>query len=152
MKVYRLSTETFIPASLDTVWNYFATPINLNEMTPPDMSFEILTNVEGVKMYPGMIIQYKVRPLLNIPMGWTTEITHCEEGKYFVDEQRFGPYALWHHQHHFKEVEGGVKMTDLIHYKAPMGFLGDIAVALFIKKQLEGIFEFRKKKVIELFG
>ena len=144
MKVYRLSTETFIPASLDTVWNYFATPINLNEMTPPD--------VEGVKMYPGMIIQYKVRPLLNIPMGWTTEIIHCEDGKYFVDEQRFGPYALWHHQHHFEAVAGGVKMTDTIHYAIGMGILGRIAYVVYVKNRLEGIFSFREKRVKEIFG
>jgi ligand-binding SRPBCC domain-containing protein len=152
MKVYRLSTETFIPASHDTVWNYFATPINLNEMTPPDMSFEILTDVQGVKMYAGMIIQYKVRPLLNIPMGWTTEITHCEEGKYFVDEQRFGPYALWHHQHHFEAVDGGVKMTDTIHYAIGMGVLGRIAYAVYVKNRLEGIFSYREKRVKEIFG
>jgi ligand-binding SRPBCC domain-containing protein len=103
-------------------------------------------------MYPGQVITYKVKPLLGIPLFWMTEITHVLPGKFFVDEQRFGPYSLWHHQHHFEAVEGGVMMTDIVHYKAPFGFLGDIAVSLFIKKQLNEIFEFRKKKVTELFG
>jgi ligand-binding SRPBCC domain-containing protein len=116
------------------------------------MSFESLTDVEGVKMYPGMIIQYKVRPLLNIPMGWTTEITHCEDSKYFVDEQRFGPYALWHHQHHFEAVAGGVKMVDTIHYAIGMGLFGRIAYAVYVKSRLEGIFSYREKRVKEIFG
>jgi len=121
-------------------------------MTPDYLNLKFTNELYGEEMYQGQVMTYNVKPVLGIPMFWMTEITHVEPKKFFVDEQRFGPYALWHHQHHFKEVEGGVEMTDLIHYKAPMGFLGDIAVALFIKKQLEGIFEFRKKKVVELFG
>ena len=103
-------------------------------------------------MYPGQIIEYTVKPLLGIPLYWMTEITHVEEGKYFVDEQRFGPYSLWHHQHHFREVPGGVEMTDIVHYKIPLWILGDIANALFVRKQLQGIFDYRFKKVEELFS
>jgi ligand-binding SRPBCC domain-containing protein len=103
-------------------------------------------------MYPGQIIEYKVSPVLGIPLYWMTEITHVEEGRYFVDEQRFGPYSLWHHQHHFRQVDRGVEMTDIVHYRLPLGFLGDIANGLFVKKQLEHIFEFRHKRVVELFG
>ncbi|MCG7858958.1 SRPBCC family protein, partial [Flavihumibacter sediminis] len=105
----------------------------------------------GAKMYPGQIIEYTVKPLFGIPLYWMTEITHVEEGKYFVDEQRFGPYSLWHHQHHFREVPGGVEMTDIVHYKIPLWILGDIANALFVRKQLQGIFDYRFKKVNELF-
>ena len=103
-------------------------------------------------MYPGQVIEYKVHPVLGIPLYWMTEITQVVQHKYFIDEQRFGPYELWHHQHHFKEVPGGVEMTDHVHYKLPFWFLGDIANVLFVKKQLKGIFDYRFKKVVEMFG
>ena len=103
-------------------------------------------------MYAGQLIEYKVRPVLNIPMYWMTEITHVVDQTYFVDEQRYGPYAMWHHQHHFKAIEGGVEMTDLVHYKIPYWFLGDVANAIFVRKKLQEIFDFRKVKVEELFG
>ena len=102
-------------------------------------------------MYAGMIIQYKVRPLLNIPMGWTTEITHCEEGKYFVDEQRFGPYALWHHQHHFEDKGTHVLMTDIVNYAMPLGILGRIAHAVWVKNKLKGIFDYRTHVIDRIF-
>jgi len=138
---------------MDEAWDFFSSPLNLQKITPPDMRFVVTSDyTQDTKMYAGMIIQYKVRPLLNIPLGWTTEITHCEEGKYFVDEQRFGPYALWHHQHQFEVVEGGVKMTDTVHYAIGMGILGKIAHVLYVKKRLEGIFSFREKRVKEIFG
>lgn len=151
MSVYSLKKTQFIPISLDAAWDFFSHPKNLAVMTPEYLNLKFTNELYGDEMYPGQVMTYNVRPVLGIPMFWMTEITHVMPKKYFVDEQRFGPYAMWHHQHHFEEVEGGVLMTDLIHYKAPLGFLGDIAVALFIKKQLEGIFEFRKKKVEELF-
>jgi ligand-binding SRPBCC domain-containing protein len=115
------------------------------------MGFYIISKHHGAKMYPGQIIEYTVKPLFGIPLYWMTEITHVEEGKYFVDEQRFGPYSLWHHQHHFREVPGGVEMTDIVHYKIPLWILGDIANALFVRQQLQGIFDYRYKKVEELF-
>lgn len=152
MAVYKLQKTQFIPVSLDVAWDFFSHPKNLAQMTPDYLNLRFTNELYGDGMYAGQVITYKVRPLLGIPMFWMTEITHVVNRKFFVDEQRFGPYALWHHQHHFNEVEGGVEMTDIIHYKAPLGILGDIAVALFIKKQLEGIFAFRKKRVEELFG
>ena len=151
MAVYSLKKTQFIPISLDAAWDFFSHPKNLAVMTPEYLNLKFTNELYGEEMYPGQVMTYNVRPVLGIPMFWMTEITHVVPKKFFVDEQRFGPYAMWHHQHHFEEVEGGVMMTDLIHYKAPLGFLGDIAVALFIKKQLEGIFVFRKKKVEELF-
>jgi ligand-binding SRPBCC domain-containing protein len=151
MHIYKLEKKTVLKADMVTVWNYFSTPLNLNELTPDDMSFEILTDLQGLKMYPGMIINYRIRPVLNIPFRWTTEITHCLEGEYFVDEQRFGPYAFWHHQHKFRQVEGGVEMTDIVHYGLPFGFIGRIANAIFVQKKLQGIFDYRDEKVKNIF-
>lgn len=116
------------------------------------MGFVITNGPIPEKMYPGMIISYKVSPLLNIPMSWVTEITHVEPGVYFVDEQRVGPYAIWHHQHKITPIEGGVLMEDIVTYRPPMGPLGKIANALFIKKQLKTIFDFRFQAVEEIFG
>jgi ligand-binding SRPBCC domain-containing protein len=98
-----------------------------------------------------MIINYKVRPFLNIPLRWTTEITHCEEGHYFVDEQRFGPYSFWHHKHFFKKVEGGIEMTDIVDYGLPMGMLGQIANSIYVEQKLQGIFNYRNEIVHKLF-
>ena len=151
-KVYTLQTEQFIPISLAEAWDFFSSPANLAKITPAHMGFHIISKHHSEKMYAGQIIEYTVKPLLGIPLYWMTEITHVQEGSYFVDEQRFGPYVMWHHQHHFKEVTGGVMMTDIVHYKIPLGFLGDIAHWLFVKKQLKGIFDFRFKAVIDKWG
>ena len=99
-----------------------------------------------------MLISYIISPFLGLKMNWMTEITHVKDGEYFVDEQRFGPYALWHHQHHFKAIDGGVEMTDIVHYKIPFWFLGDIAHSLFVENQLKAIFDYRFTKVVSLFG
>ncbi len=150
-KVYSLKTVQHIPVSLDKAWAFFSNPGNLKDITPADLGFRIISQHHGDTMYAGQIIEYKVRPVLGIPVYWMTEITHVEPRKFFVDEQRFGPYSLWHHQHHFREVEGGVEMTDIVHYKLPLGFLGDIAHALFVQRQLRNIFDFRFRRVEELF-
>lgn len=117
------------------------------------MNFIVTSNNGTVtKMYPGMIITYKVSPLWGIKMNWMTEITHVKENEYFVDEQRFGPYALWHHQHHFKEVVGGVLMTDLLNYAVPYGFVGRIANKLLVASQIKKIFDYREEAIAHLFG
>jgi ligand-binding SRPBCC domain-containing protein len=141
-----------MPISLTEAWDFFSSPANLQRITPAHMGFRIISRYHGEKMYPGQIIEYTVRPLLGIPLYWMTEITHVKEGVYFVDEQRFGPYALWHHQHHFFPIEGGVEMSDIVHYKIPMGPLGQFANTLFVAAQLRRIFDYRYKKVEELFG
>ena len=151
-KVYTLQSVEKIPVSIDTAWDFFSNPANLQAITPKEMGFEIISKFHGGRMYAGQIIEYKVRPLLGIPIYWMTEITHVEEKKYFVDEQRFGPYSLWHHQHQFKAIDGGVEMTDIVHYKIPFWVLGDVANSLFVKKQLEGIFNYRVEAVERLFG
>ena len=147
MKVYRLSRTQKIPLSLEDAWSYFSSPKNLQEITPDDLKFRILTDILEDKMYSGQIINYIVTPLLNIPMRWTTEIKHVEEGVYFVDEQRFGPYALWHHKHFFKAVDGGVELMDIVDYALPLGPLGRFAHWLFVRRQLESIFRYRSQKL-----
>jgi len=150
-KVYSLKTVQVLPISLEKAWDFFSSPANLAEITPKNLGFNIVSKYHGEKMYAGQIIEYKVSPVLGIPLYWMTEITHVEQHKYFVDEQRFGPYSMWHHQHHFKEVPGGVEMTDIVHYKMPFWFLGDIANTVFVKKQLQTIFDFRFKAVEKIF-
>ncbi len=150
-KVYSFKTIQQLPISLDVAWDFFSSPANLKKITPADMGFNVVSKYHGDKMYPGQVIEYKVSPVLGIPLYWMTEITHVEDKKYFVDEQRFGPYSMWHHQHHFKVVDGGVEMTDIVHYKLPLWFLGDIANTLFVKKQLQHIFEYRYKIVEQQF-
>jgi ligand-binding SRPBCC domain-containing protein len=142
-KVYELKTVQFIPAPIEQVWEFFSNPANLKNITPSNLGFEIISKHHGTKIYAGQIIEYTVKPVLGIPLYWMTEITHVEPQKYFVDEQRFGPYTMWHHQHHFTSVPGGVEMTDIVHYKLPLWFLGDIAHAIFVKKQLQQIFNYR---------
>lgn len=151
MAFYQLIKTQFVPATIGEVWDFISSPKNLKEITPDYMGFDITSENLPEKMYPGMIISYKVRPLFGIPMTWVTEITHVADKKYFVDEQRVGPYALWHHQHMIELTEKGVLMTDIISYKPPMGFLGSIANALFIRRQLEGIFAYREMALKKRF-
>lgn len=152
MQVKEKRWEQYIPQKLDEVWHFFSRPENLNEITPEDMSFEILSDVADTPMYEGMIIRYNVRPFFNLPMNWVTEITYVRDREYFIDEQRFGPYALWHHQHHFKAVEGGTLMTDILHYKIPFGIIGNLADAVLVEKKIEEIFQFRFEEVERRFG
>lgn len=151
-KVYSLKTVQRLPISMEQAWDFFSKPDNLKDITPSNLGFHILSKHHGPRMYPGQIIEYKVSPVLGIPMYWMTEITHVQDQKFFVDEQRFGPYSLWHHQHHFAAIEGGVEMTDIVHYKLPLWILGDIANTLFVRSQLRQIFAFRFRKTEELFG
>lgn len=151
MKVYSLKAEQFVNASIQECWSFFSNPRNLQKITPTDMGFEI-TDFDEKSMYAGQIIQYKVSPLFGIKLGWMTVITVVKEEKYFVDEQRFGPYTLWHHKHFFEEKDNGVLMTDLIHYALPLGFLGRIMNTLIVKNKLKTIFDYRKVKVDELFN
>jgi ligand-binding SRPBCC domain-containing protein len=152
MAVYSIKTVQQLPVPLSQAWEFFSNPANLQKITPAKMGFKTISGNHGGKMYAGQIIEYTVKPVLGITLYWMTEITHVKDHEYFIDEQRFGPYSLWHHQHHFRSLKAGVEMTDIVHYKIPWRILGDIANTLFVKKQLDGIFEFRFKKVEELFG
>jgi ligand-binding SRPBCC domain-containing protein len=152
MAVHSLQKIQFIPASLDQTWSFFSSSANLPLITPPEMDFRILSKYQGDRIYAGQVIEYKLRPLPGIRVYWMTEIIHVQEGVYFVDEQRYGPYSLWHHQHHFKEKDGGIEMTDIVHYKVPFGPIGDLANILFVQRQLERLFQYRHQQVEEIFG
>ena len=150
MKIFTLTKEQILPISVETAWEFFSNPNNLNKITPKDMSFEIRTELEG-EMYAGMLIDYTVKPILNIPMAWTTEITHVKKGEYFIDEQRFGPYKLWHHEHHFEKTKHGVLITDKLLYGLSFGLIGNALNSLFISRRIQEIFDFRYDKLNELF-
>jgi ligand-binding SRPBCC domain-containing protein len=152
MALHQLYFEQFVPASLDRAWDFFSSPANLKEITPPEMGFDITTPNLPPKMYPGMIIAYKVRPLLRIPTTWVTEITQVKEKEYFVDDQRVGPYSIWNHRHTFEERDGGVLMTDRINYVVPLGPLGNILNAVLIRRRIESIFTYRTRRIEEIFG
>ncbi|NER11476.1 Ligand-binding SRPBCC domain-containing protein [Muriicola jejuensis] len=151
MSMYRLTASQSFPISRETAWEFLSDPANLKVITQPSMGFEILCGAER-KIYPGQIIQYKVNPFPGYSTKWVTEITHVKDGVYFVDEQRFGPYALWHHKHFIHDIEGGVEMEDIIDYKLPLGILGDLAHPLVVKKQLVSIFQFREEQLNKRFG
>jgi ligand-binding SRPBCC domain-containing protein len=153
MAIYCKKTAQKLPISLEEAWDFLSSPYNLKTITPEHMGFKIKNDVkEGDKMFAGQIIVYDITPLPGYKAEWVTEITHVENLKYFIDEQRFGPYALWHHRHELVAIEGGVLMNDTIHYKVPFGILGRIANSIFIRKQLEGIFSFREQKLESMFG
>ncbi len=151
MKIYRLTRIQILPLSLSAAWDFFSSPRNLGEITPKKMNFKITSMSGGDKMYAGQIISYKVNVLPLVRMRWVTEITHVQQPGYFADEQRFGPYALWHHKHHFKEVEGGVEMVDEVDYAIPLGLLGQLAHAIFVKREVNRIFDHRYQVLEEYF-
>jgi len=151
MATYTLQRTQQLPISLEKAWEFFSSPKNLKAITPEYMGFNILSGVDK-NMYPGQIIEYTVKPVLGIPMYWMTEITQVRDLEFFIDEQRVGPYSMWHHQHFFKAIEGGVEMEDIIHYRLPLGPLGNIAHALFVKRQLKGIFNYRLTTLEEKWG
>jgi len=151
MKIYTLHKKQNLPITKEKAWEFLSSPKNLKTITPDYMGFNILSGADR-PMFSGQIIQYIVTPILGIKTKWVTEITHVEEGKYFVDEQRFGPYALWHHKHFINEIDGGVEMEDIIDYKVPMGILGQLVHPILVKPKLEEIFNYRTQKLEELFG
>ena len=151
MAVFQLHKEQKLPASIDEVWAFISSPKNLSRITPKNMGFEITTQYLKEEMYAGQMITYKVKPLAGIKTTWVTEITHIKDKSYFVDEQRVGPYSLWHHQHIIEAAPEGVLMKDIVSYKPPFGFLGSIANALVIKNKLNEIFEYRTKVLETLF-
>jgi len=151
MKIYRLHKKQKFPISIDKAWDFLSKPENLKIITPDYMSFDILSGADR-SMYPGQIIQYIVTPILGIKTKWVFEITQVKRQNYFVDEQLYGPYALWHHKHFIKAIDGGVEMEDIIDYKLPLGWLGQLVHPFLVKPKLEEIFEYRQKKLTELFG
>ncbi len=152
MAVYQFITKQFLPVPLEQVWDFIASPKNLKVITPPYMGFDITSENGDERMYEGMIISYKVSPVLGIKTTWVTEITKVKPFHYFIDEQRVGPYRMWHHQHFLEKVEEGTLMRDIVTYQPPLGFLGALANSVFIRKKLQGIFDFRAEALERIFG
>lgn len=150
MSVHSFEKKIILHCSQQEAWAFFCSPQNLKLITPDEMGFDIVGEAPK-KMYPGLLIQYIVKPLLGIPTTWVTEITHVQEPHFFVDEQRVGPYSMWHHQHHFTETSDGILMHDIVTYILPFGFLGDLVHSL-VKKKLNRIFDYRTEKIEQLFG
>lgn len=148
--IYTLRVSQWLNISMNEAWEFFSSPGNLAKITPPHMGF-VITSGNPAKMFAGQIITYKVSPIPGIKTNWVTEITHVDEQQYFVDEQRFGPYSMWHHEHHFEIQDNGILMTDRVSYKLPFGFLGKIAHWLFVKKQLQQIFDYREEVLKKTF-
>ena len=149
--IYTLEASQELNIPLTEAWGYFSSPSNLSNITPPKMGFNI-TSIVNEKAYQGQIITYKVSPVSFIKMNWVTEITAVKEEEFFIDEQRFGPYSMWHHEHFFESLQNGnTLMKDKISYKIPFGFLGNIAHVLFVKKQLKSIFEYREEVLDDIF-
>ena len=152
MSNYSLSRKALLPIALEEAWTFFTQPENLKKITPPKMGFDITGRSADGPVYPGMIITYKVSPLLGIKMNWMTEITHVRENQFFVDEQRLGPYKIWHHEHHFEQTNDGVLMTDIVHYATPWYVPDFIVHPLIIKPQLNEIFDYRTQVLEKLFN
>ena len=148
--MYQLHETQWLPVERAKLWDFVSDPRNLSRITPPAMDFRIRSSVPE-RVHAGLMIEYRVRPLLRIPVTWVTEITHVEEGRYFVDEQRVGPYAMWHHEHHLEDHDGGTHMTDIVSYRLPLGPLGPMAHGLFVKRKLDAIFRFRKEAMERIF-
>ncbi len=147
MKIHRLEKTQFIGTSLQAAWDFFSDPRNLPVITPPDLGFRIASKLPE-RMHPGLLIEYRVTPFPPVSVKWITEITHMVEPILFVDEQRFGPYRLWHHQHHFRETAEGVEIRDLVTYALPFGVFGAAAAGL-VNRRLDEIFRFRQQILAE---
>ncbi|MDA1003847.1 MAG: SRPBCC family protein [Chloroflexi bacterium] len=151
MSLHRFEDSQFVPIGRDEAWAFFSDPRNLARITPPGMGFRLL-DAPSEQIYPGLILRYRVRPLVGVPVTWVTEITHVREGEYFVDEQRLGPYRLWHHQHHFTAVPGGVEVGDVVHYVLPFGALGALLNRIVVGPRVRDIFAYRRATLARLFG
>jgi ligand-binding SRPBCC domain-containing protein len=162
MKVHTLIQEQRLRISREEAWEFFSTPLNLDEITPADAGFEVTyvsaarredqTGMSALRVYEGQIITYKVKVVPLVALSWVTEISSVKEGFTFIDRQLFGPYRLWHHRHTFEEIEGGVLMRDLVHYVMPLGFIGEIARWWFVKEKLRRVFAFRREVLAAKFG
>ena len=150
MKTHEIHCLQQLPIDTATAWEFFSNPWNLSKITPPKMKFRV-TNAPETKIHAGMIITYSVSPLLGIPTGWVTEITHLREGEYFVDEQRVGPFKLWHHEHHFRPTNDGVEIEDRVSYIMPFGALGELVHRAYVHAELQHIFAHRRGVLEQLF-
>jgi len=151
LQAYQLKRIQRLPVSLDVAWDFFSSPKNLTKITPAWLDFSIVSDVPE-RMRKGDVMTYRIRPLLGVPMTWVSEITRVDKPFLFIDEQRSGPYRFWRHQHHFKSIDSGVEMTDIVYYALKFGVLSDIIQSVLIKKRLEDIFNYRRSIVTEIFS
>lgn len=151
MHVYRLQRKQILPTSLDAAWDFLCRPEHLRDLTPPGVGLTVTSDLPD-RMYPGLIITYRLGLYSMFYFNWVTEITQAEPLSYFIDEQRSGPYRFWHHEHRLRSVEGGVEMKDLIHYALPFGLLGRMVHAAIVKNQLNAIFDYRREALADRFG
>lgn len=151
MRVHDLICEQLVSAGIEEVFAFFDRPENLAVITPPSLGFVVLTP-SPITMKQGALIDYTVRGLPGLRMRWTTLISCYEPPFKFVDEQLKGPYSFWHHTHTFEETGEGTVIRDHVRYVLPFGPLGEIAHALFVKRQLEGIFAYRQKVIEDRYG
>ena len=152
MKIFELKTEQFLPVSVAEAWEFFSSPKNLSVITPPSLDFVVLTNLGDEEIYPGMMIDYTVRPLFGFSVKWRTEITNVDKPHSFTDRQVEGPYALWEHKHYFIEKDKGVLVIDHVQYRLPFGIIGVISHPLMVRKKLKEIFDFRRETLKKIFG
>jgi ligand-binding SRPBCC domain-containing protein len=150
--IHTLLVTQKLPIDLETAWEFFSNPANLARITPEHMGFRITSAPGPDKMFAGQIITYTVSPFQGISSNWVTEISHIEEKRYFIDEQRFGPYSMWHHEHWFESIAGGIKTIDRVSYKLPLGFIGRLVEKWVVRNQLRKIFSFRHRKLVAFFG
>jgi ligand-binding SRPBCC domain-containing protein len=151
MRLHRLAARQLLPVPLAEAWEFFSNPANLALITPPSLNLKP-TSPLPERMHPGMIITYRISPFPRVGLLWVTEITHVLENQFFVDEQRAGPYRFWHHQHHFSAVEGGTEMRDIVHYALPFGPVGDLFGLNTVRKQVRGIFAYRREVLEQRWG
>jgi len=149
MKLHRLEARQKLPTTLRQAWEFFADARNLARITPPSLGFQVTSELPE-RMYAGMLVTYRVRPLFGVPVTWVTEITHVDEPHRFVDEQRFGPYRFWHHEHHFRAIDGGVEALDRVHYALRPGS-GPVR-RLLVGPRLDEIFAYRRQVLERTFG
>jgi ligand-binding SRPBCC domain-containing protein len=151
MKIFTLHKKQKLPISLDEAWAFLCNPANLSKLTPQEMNMKIISGADR-PMYAGQVIQYSVRPIPGFKTQWVSEITQYKDKTYFIDLQLYGPYAFWHHKHFVHKIEGGVEIEDIIDYKVPFGILGRLLHPVLVKPKLEGIFNYRKEQLEQLFG
>jgi len=151
MKIYQLNKSIKLPITKEEAWEFLSDPKNLQKLMPADMGFDIISGADR-KAYAGQLIEYNVSPFKGFNTKWVTEITHVEKPLYFVDIQLYGPYKLWHHKHFIHEIKGGVEIEDVVHYRVPFGFIGNLMHPIVVKPKLEEIFKIRTEKMHALFG
>lgn len=151
MKLYTIQTKQKLPITVNEAWNFFSDPHNLKRITPDDMGFEIISGADR-EMYGGQLIKYNVTPIANFKLKWVTKITNVQKPHFFVDEQLYGPYALWHHKHFIHEIPNGVLMEDIVDYKVPFGIIGRLVHPILVKPKLDQIFEYRRQALLDMFG